>query len=59
MYDLALAVKSLAKDGEIEDVRDMFVEVLRDHPDLLDSFLEFLPKRYRGSTPRTSDMHVF
>lgn len=59
MSDLAIAVKSLAKDGEIEDVRDTFVEVLEDHPDLLDRFLEFLPKRYRGTSPRTSDMHVY
>jgi len=55
MQELAAAVKSL-KDGEIEDVKDTFVEVLQDHPDLLDRFLSFLPKRYRGAGPKTSDM---
>jgi hypothetical protein len=58
MNELAAAVKSL-KDGDIEDVKDTFVEVLQDQPDLLDRFLAFLPKRFRGSGPRTSDMHVF
>jgi len=58
MNELAAAVKSL-KDGEIEDVKETFVEVLQDQPELLDRFLAFLPKRYRGAGPRTSDMHVY
>ena len=58
LNELAAAVKSV-RDGEIEDVRDTFVEVLNDHPDLLDRFLAFLPKRYRGVSPRSGDMDVF
>jgi histone deacetylase complex regulatory component SIN3 len=58
MNELASAVK-LLRNGEIEDVKDVFVEVLQEQPDLLDRFLAFLPKRYRGAEPKSNDMQVY
>lgn len=58
MNELASAVK-LLRDGEIEEVKDVFVEVLQDQPDLLDRFLDFLPKRYRGTGPKTDVVHEY
>jgi hypothetical protein len=58
MNELASAVK-LLRDGEIEEVKDVFVEVLKDQPNLLDRFLAFLPKRYRGTGPKTDDVHEY
>lgn len=58
MNELASAVK-LLRDGEIEEVKEVFVEVLQDQPDLLERFLAFLPKRYRSTGPKTDELHEY
>lgn len=56
LNELASAVKSL-KDGSIEDLKETFVDLLREQPELLDRFLAFLPKRFRGGVS-ARDLHA-
>lgn len=44
---LASAVKSLRK-RPVEDLKETLVETLQDHPDLLERFMAFLPRRFRN-----------
>lgn len=42
------AVKALHDPSSVGDLKKVLVDILRNHPDLLERSMEFLPRRFRG-----------